>query len=289
MMYLLRPNAKKGWLAAGLLAACAVYAGAQGAGVRSMPEDPMLLLGSSSPGYLGVELGDVDAQRAQSLRLKEAHGAVITLIDHDAPAGKIGLHVNDVVLEINGEPVQGADQLRRMLHQIPAGRKLSLLISRDGNTQTVAVELADRKAVEHEAWNHIDNGGERTYPGPGMAILPGGAGMGDAPPSSGWHIPFFGGNLNVGVVIEPLNRQMAEVLGVKSGLLIKQVTHRSAASVAGLKALDVILKVGSEPVSTMSSWDRSLRANQGKGVPVTILRDRKQQTVTLQVDSKRHG
>jgi S1-C subfamily serine protease len=113
--------------------------------------------------------------------------------------------------------------------------------------------------------------------------------MGDAPASSGWHIPFFGPSLNVGVLVEPLTRQMADVLGIRSGLLIKQVTHRSAASAAGLKALDVILKVGNESISSMSNWDRAMRANQGKSVQITILRDKKQQTVTLEVDSKRHG
>lgn len=288
MNHLLRPIAdRKGWLAAGLLAACALVAGAQGAGLRAVLDEPLLL--GSSQGYLGVDLGDVDAQKAQALKLKEAHGAVITLIDHDAPAGKVGLRVNDVVLEMNGQPVEGAEQLRRMLRETPPGRKVSLLVSRDGNTQTLAVELADRKVVEHEAWNHIDTGGDLTYPGPGMAILPGGAGAGDAPPSSGWHIPFFGPSLNVGVMVEPLTRQMEEVLGIKNGLMVKQVTHRSAAAAAGLKALDVILKVGNEPIATLSGWDRAMRANQGRSVQVTILRDKKQQLVTLQVDSKRHG
>lgn len=288
MMHLLRLIAhRKGWLAAGLLVACALTANAQAAGLRAAVDEPMLL--GSSQGYLGVDLGDVDAQKAQALKLKEVRGALITLIDHDAPAGKVGLRVNDVVLEMNGQPVEGAEQLRRMLRETPPGRKVSLLVSRDGNTQTLAVELADRKVVEHEAWNHIDNGGDLTFPGPGMAILPGGAGAGDAPPSSGWHIPFFGPSLNVGAMVEPLTHQMADVLGIKNGLLVKQVTHRSAAAVAGLKALDVILKVGNEPITTLSGWDRILRANQGRSVQVTILRDKKQQMITLQVDSKRHG
>jgi S1-C subfamily serine protease len=49
----------------------------------------------------------------------------------------------------------------------------------------------------------------------------------------------------------------------------------------------VILKVGSDGIATTADWDRALRANQGKPVQVTILRDRRQQTVTLQVDTKR--
>jgi uncharacterized protein with PIN domain len=53
-----------------------------------------------------------------------------------------------------------------------------------------------------------------------------------------------------------------------------------------LKAFDVILKVGTDAISTSADWERALHANTGKPVQVTILRDRKQQTLTLQVDSK---
>jgi S1-C subfamily serine protease len=82
---------------------------------------------------------------------------------------------------------------------------------------------------------------------------------------------------------------MAEYLGVPGGLMVRQVAHKSEAASAGLKAFDVILKVGSVPIATLSNWERALHANQGKPVQVTVLRDRKQQTLTLQVDSKRHS
>jgi S1-C subfamily serine protease len=59
--------------------------------------------------------------------------------------------------------------------------------------------------------------------------------------------------------------------------------------VAGLQPFDVILKVGPSAVLRLADWEHALRANQGKPVEVTILRDRKQQTLTLQVDSKRRG
>lgn len=48
----------------------------------------------------------------------------------------------------------------------------------------------------------------------------------------------------------------------------------------------MILKVGSDFIATSADWNRSLVANRGKPVQVTILRDKKQQTLTLQVDSK---
>jgi S1-C subfamily serine protease len=273
------------------IGACIVLAppgsSAQARPIVEFLQDTSPLLLSGSQGYLGVDLTDVNNEKAQALKLKELRGAIITLIDHDAPAGQIGLKVNDVVLGMNGQAVEGADQLRRMLREIPAGRTVSLEISRDGNVQTLAVQLADRKAMEHEVWNRIGSGSDVFAQGPGMGLLSSG---GDGSlPSSGFHIPFFGSSLNVGAMVEPLTSQMAEYLGVQSGLMVKQVARKSEAASAGFKAFDVILKVGSEQVTNLASWDRALRANQGKPVQVTILRDKKQQTLTLQVDSKHHS
>lgn len=257
---------------------------------QAVGQDPSPLLwhaGGSSQGYLGVELADVDQDKAQSLRLKEVRGAVITLIDHDAPAGQARLQVNDVIVQMNGQAIEGAEQLRRMLRETPPGRKVSLAISRDGNVQTMTIELADRRKIEQNAWNNIGNNGDVFPPSGGLGIL---SGSGDAPLPPGFHMPFVGStSLNVGAMVEPLAPQTADYLGLTSGIMIKQVAHKSEAEKAGLKAKDVILKVGTEPITNLAGWDRALRSNQGKPVQVTILRDRRQQTVILQVDSKRHG
>jgi serine protease Do len=252
--------------------------------VQLMAQEPSPALGhsASSQGYLGVDVADLDQEKAQTLKLKEVRGAVITLIDHDAPAGQIGLKVNDVVLQLNGQTVEGAEQLRRMLKEIPAGRKVSMEISRDGSIQTLSVELADRRVMEKDVWNKIGNGSDVFASGTGMGILAGG----DEGLPGGFHMSFFGSTLNVGAMVEPLTSQMAEYLGVSSGLMVKQVAHKSEAATAGLKAFDVILKVGPDAINNLAGWDRALRANEGKPVQVTILRDKKQQTLTLQVDSK---
>jgi len=290
MKHLLRPYKCLGLV---VLMSAAVMMAPPGAGAQMrevaqlLQEPNPLLLGFSSQGYLGVDLADVDQKEAQALKLKEVRGAIITLIDHDAPAGKIGLKINDVVLQLNGQTVEGAEQLRRMLREIPAGRKVSLVISRDGNAQTLTVELADRKIMEHDVWNRIGTGIDVFAAGPGMGMLAGGGG--DAPLPGGFHMPFFGSSLKVGALVEPLTSQMAEYLGVPGGLMVKQVARKSEAETAGLKVFDVILKVGSDPIATLADWDRALRSNQGRPVQLTVLRDRKQQTLTLQVDSKRHS
>jgi len=239
---------------------------------------------SHSQGYLGVLVSDVDNDSANKLKLKEVRGAVITLIDHDAPAGQSLLHVNDVVISVNGQTIEGAEQFGRILREIPAGRKVTLVISRDGTPQTFVVQLVDRKTMEHDVWNKMNSSDAFPPPPSGMGLLTGGG--------EGWslgHVSPFGSSLNVGALVEPLTSQMADYLGIQGGLMVKQVSRKSEASAAGLKAFDVILKVGSDSIATSADWDRSLRSNQGKPVQVTILRDKRQQIITLQVDSKHRG
>ena len=238
---------------------------------------------SHTQGYLGVLVTDVDNDSAQKFRLKDNHGAMVTLIDHDAPAGPV-LHISDVILEVNGQKIEGAEQFGRILKEVRAGQKVTLVVLRDGAQQTVTVQLVDRKAMEQAVWRKIDSDDLVPPPPSGMGILSGG---GDAPPS--WHLPFFSSSLNVGALVEPLTSQMADYLGIASGIMVKEVSRRSAASAAGLKPFDIILKVNTDPIATTADWDRALRTNQGRAVPVIILRERKQQTVTLQVDSKRHS
>jgi serine protease Do len=261
---------------------------AQAMRVAQIAEEPNpLLLRSSSQGYLGVLVGDIDSDSATKLKLKDAHGAVITLIDHDAPAAQVGLRVNDVLLEVNGQAVEGAEAFGRMMREIPPGRKVTMLISREGATQTLTVQLADRKKLDTDVWNKLNSGSDISAPAQGLAILGTGAG-GDAPLPGGFHLPFVGNStLKVGAMVEPLTAQMADYLGVQNGLMVKQVVRKSEAAAAGMKAFDVILKVGADNIATVSDWERSMRSNQGKSVQITILRERKQQTLNLQVDSKK--
>jgi serine protease Do len=261
---------------------------AQATRISQIVEQPNpLLLHSSAQGYLGVLVGDVDADSASKLKLKDVRGAVVTLIDHDAPAAQVGLRVNDVLLEINGQTVESAEAFGRMMREIPPGRKVTMLVSRDGATQTLTVQLADRKKLDTAIWNKLNDGSDISTPVEGLGIL-GTGGAGDAPLPGGFHMPFVGNStLKVGALVEPLTAQMADYLGIQNGLMVKQVARKSEAAAAGMKAFDVILKVGAESIATVSDWERSMRTNQGKAVQVTVLRDKKQATLTLQVDSKK--
>ena len=287
----MRPTIQVGVALLGAAIILAATAGrAQLTRISQIINEPNPLLHSASAqGYLGVLVGDVDNDSVNKLKLKDARGAVITLIDHDAPAAQVGLRVNDVVLEVNGQAVEGAEAFGRMMREIPAGRKITLIVSRDGAPQTMTVQLADRKKLDTDIWNKLNSGSDISSPVTGLGILGSGSG-GDAPLPGGFHMPFVGSSsLKVGALVEPLTAQMAEYLGVPHGLMVKQVARKSEAAASGMRAFDVILKVGVENIATVSDWDRAMRSNQGKTVAVTVLRDKKQQTLTLLVDSKKKG
>jgi S1-C subfamily serine protease len=85
-----------------------------------------------------------------------------------------------------------------------------------------------------------------------------------------------------------LTPQMANYLGLENGLYVRTVSTKSEAEFAGLKPHDVILKVGTDAMTTIADWERALNSNDGKSIQITIQREKHQITVTLQVDSKRH-
>ncbi len=284
------PSLRSSWrgqVSIGLLLAGSLAFAAQASAqalqfVEELHTGPHWMMHWKSPSYLGVDVGDVDQERSQALHLKEARGAEITVLDHDAPAGKVGLKLHDVILQVDEQAIQNAEQMKRLLHDAAPGKKLQLLVSRDGTQQTVQVQLADRKKMEEQAKQELDLAGVSST-GHNSFLSHGGS---DVP--GGFHLPGWGSSLNVGVMVEPLAPQTAEMLGLNSGIMIKSIARKSAADVSGLKRNDVILQIGGESVTTASDWERLLRSSEGKPVQVTILRDRVKQLVLLQVDGKRH-
>jgi hypothetical protein len=278
-----------GWtiLAAGgaTLAVCNNNAAAQP--VTVFNETPAYLA-HGSQSYLGVNIKDIDSDRMAELKLKDIHGAEITTVDHDAPANKAGLKVHDVVLEMNGQRVEGAEQLRRMLRETPPGHTVKFVISRDGQQQNISVELADRAKVEANAWSQ-----HFTVPEPGdPPVMNGLMPPTTRTPGNGFFGVFTTGGLYVGADVDALSTQLASYFGVSdgTGLLVKNVDENSPAATAGLKAGDVITKVNNDNMASRGDWMKVLQHNRGKQVQVTVMRDKKEQKLNLQAgEPKKKG
>jgi hypothetical protein len=103
-------------------------------------ENQQIFMGSGG-GWLGVGVAEVSSDKMKALKLPEERGAVLGKIVPESPAAEAGLKENDVVLEINGQRIEGTEQFRRMIHEIPAGRTANLTVWRDGRSQNIKVTL----------------------------------------------------------------------------------------------------------------------------------------------------
>jgi serine protease Do len=243
--------------------------------VGFMPADDPAML-NSQQGYLGVGLRDVDTDRAGQLKLKTTTGVEVITVDHDAPACKAGIQVHDVILSMNGQAIVGQAQLTRMLHDTPAGKTVTLVVSRDGQQWTITVQLADRATIEANAWSqHIpvpDPDGDPADP----AVTGSTRGNGI--------FPSFGSNpLYTGLDLDMLGPQLANYFGVHdgSGLLVRRVDDNSPAAAAGLEAGDVITRVNGQVVATTNQWYRTIHANRGHEIQLTVIRDKHEGTVNM--------
>ena len=95
--------------------------------------------------FLGIGVQEIDNDRAKALNLREERGVEVTRVEDDSPAAKGGIKMNDVVLEYNGERVEGVEQFMRMVRETPPGREVKLSIARNGSPQQLTMKTGSRK------------------------------------------------------------------------------------------------------------------------------------------------
>ena len=251
----------------------------QAACLRFQPDMPSGLFGEESGSYLGIDTRDVTHDRMVALKLKDERGVEVTMVDQDAPAGKAGLREQDVILSFNGQPVEGVEELRRMIHETPPGRTVALGISRNGQMLTVKVALADRRKL---------------FQYPSMAVMTGPNPPG-APPNFEMPVmPNFDmpaievivhSSVRGGLMVENLTPQLGDFFGVKNGqgVLVRSVEKGSPAEHAGFRAGDVIVRVGDRPVSDTSDWRNAMRQRRSGSVPIGVIREHKSLTIPFAV------
>lgn len=231
---------------------------------------------SGPSSYLGVDIADITSERLGALKLKEEQGVEVTMVDQDAPAGKAGIKEHDVILTMNGTAIESKTQLQRMIHETPAGRVVTLGLSRDGQPVTIKVQLADR----HQEFPRIAKGKGMDMdmdiqipPMPNMSDF-------DIPEVN---VVVVRSSRRSGLMVENLTPQLGEFFGAKNGngVLVRSVEKGSRADKAGLRAGDVITRVADQPVHDTSDFTHALRAHAAGSVNVSVIRDKKEQTLTL--------
>jgi serine protease Do len=231
-------------------------------------------------GWLGVEIGEVTADKAKDMRLSEVRGVEVIDVEPDSPAAKAGLKEHDVITRYDGQAVEGTVQFRRLVRETPAGRNIPLAISRNGAAQNISVELGDRSALLEKKMRGKMRDFDAAY-----AV---------ATPNFDFHLdgPEVFGAMDgrtplLGISAEDLSGQLGAYFGAPEGggILVREVRAGSAAEKAGLKAGDVIIKIDSRPVSSLGELRQQLRdKTDEKSVSLGILRKGSEMNVAITIE-----
>jgi serine protease Do len=261
-------NAK--WAVAGLAGALtAIYpAGA----FQPDPDPAPAIVTRNSGSYLGVGVVEVTAELAKALNLREEQGVEVTRVEDDSPADKAGIKTSDVVVEYNGQRIEGLEQFMRLVRETPPGREVKLTISRNGSRQQVMVKTGSRKAWLTSRY------GENALEIPRIELpdirIP------DVPRAfMSWRSTILG------VEAEALDSQLAQFFGVKEGVLVRSVVKGSPAEKAGIRAGDVIVRVDDTKVATPREVTSAVRgAKSRKTVNLTAVREKREMNFPVPVE-----
>ena len=182
--------------------------------------------GKVTRGYLGVQVGDLTPDLAQAFGLAVGtKGALVQNVVPRGPAAKAGVQPGDLVVALNGKPVESAGQLTRSIALVPPGEQVKLdVLRKGGEKKQLAFKVAQRPEDEGQAAaggkDEEGGGGEQANKSP-----------------------------KLGVSLAPLTPQIARQLGVpaEEGVVVADVVEGGPAQRAGIRQGDVVVEVNRQP------------------------------------------
>jgi S1-C subfamily serine protease len=113
--------------------------GAGGSGGSSPSASP-----AQNTAYIGVTVGDVTPQLKQQDHLATSSGALVTSVEPGSPAEAADVHVDDVIVEIDRNPIASPQALTTAIHPLKPGDHVTLGIYRAGTRISLGVTLGAR-------------------------------------------------------------------------------------------------------------------------------------------------
>jgi serine protease Do len=182
--------------------------------------------GHVSRGMIGVQIQNVDRDSARALGLPRSGGALVNNVTVGSSADKAGVKVGDVILAFDGSEIVSSSDLPPMVGLTPPGTRAELEIFRNGKTMTVPLVVGEL---------------------PQDATATAAATPKAAP-----------GN-KLGLVVEDLNAEQRQQLGLKDeGVVITRISG-AAARRAALQPGDVILMIGRTPVKDAAGFNAAVK------------------------------
>ena len=196
-------------------------------------------------GWIGVTIQDVDENTAKALGLDSPKGALIAGVQPGDPADKAGVRTGDVIIGVDGQPIEDASDLTRKIGGLLPGTRLEMTVWRKGRVKKVEVVLEERN-IEKLAK-------EQGEPEATTALL--------------------------GLNVRPLTEEEASALEMDrpAGLLVVEMTEDSPAGRHGVRPGDVILEANGQAVNSAAAFEKVLNEDaRAKGVVMLLLKRQKQ-------------
>ena len=256
---------------------------------------------SGGGAYLGVEILDIDGERASELGMPRAYGVYIDGVVDGEPAAEAGIEEGDVVVAWNGERVESVAGLRRLVSETPPGRVVDLTVLRDGAEREVSVELAGFfPGTRGLTWVSPQIDLTRGYPLPSRdareradrALDVAEERLREARERAAEgvnRVLYLPGRPRLGANTQSLGDQLAEYFGVEGGVLVTSVHEDTPAAEGGLRAGDVIVGLGDEEIDDPNDLRRALSDIEPGEVSVRIVRDGAEQTLTVELEEREGG
>ena len=194
-------------------------------------------------GYLGVTIGPVTEEVADSLGIQHRRGELIQGVQPNGGAAAGGVQPGDVVLRVNGKDVTPDQTLSYIVANTPPGSRIPLDIIRDGKRQTLTITVGKRPTEEELAQQNFGNpGDDDDNP------------FNNRPQQQGQGVV----EKALGLSVIPLTPQIANQIGADAstrGVVITAVDQSSDAGTKGLQRGDIVLQANYRPVGTVAQLE----------------------------------
>lgn len=202
--------------------------------------DQLMANGKVKRAMIGIQLAELTPEVAEGFGLSGSDGAVVQSVFRDSPAERAGIMRNDVIVEFDGQPVKDRDKFRLKVADTAVGRKVPLVVLRDGKRIPLTVTLTDRD--------------DRLMAGPGR----------DVP------TPQAEATLG-GLTVRELTADEKAQMNLETGVKITAIEDDSIAESAGLEVGDVIEQVTRRPITTAAEFSAAMKAAKTQGRPAVLL------------------
>ena len=200
--------------------------------------------GKVSRGRIGVAIGEVSKELADSLGLSRVRGALVRNVEAGAPADRAGLEPGDVIVSFNDKSIEKSSDLPRIVGDTKPGSKVPLQVWRKGAQKDLSIQVADMDPPEKMV-----------------------AKKNDADASA------VAANNPLGVSVAELTDAKRREFSIKAGVEIVGLSDGPLSRV-GARVGDVIVRIGDVDITSVKQFDAAIKGlPKTKAIPIFLRRN----------------